>query len=191
MSRYRQMRPASRLAEPLLAALAVTAIGLSAGCGGGDGNTSATGARGSAGDAGDSGVASIVGSAGPDASPSPQAERPLIRPDTSAEEQERLMNLWLQCFEDNGVSEMERKTRADTPQVRQVAEDCAPLEPERLWQRSLRLDPEYPDKLLAWAECLQDRGVDAFVDGDFLSLADGLPAGTEVEDCEAEAFSGS
>jgi hypothetical protein len=40
-------------------------------------------------------------------------------------------------------------------------------------------------------KCLQGRGVDAFADGDFLALNDGLPPGNEIKECEAVAFTGS
>jgi hypothetical protein len=85
---------------PLVAALAVAAVGLLAACGGGDQDPPAAGGTSKA--AGDGGVASIVGSAGPGGSPSPQAERPLIRPDTSREEEDRLYSIYLQCVSDNG-----------------------------------------------------------------------------------------
>jgi hypothetical protein len=189
MSEYRQVGPAVRPANVLVAGFAVAVIGLLAACGGGDQDPPAAGGTSKA--AGDGGVASIVGSAGPGGSPSPQAERPLIRPDTSPEEEQRLYDRYLQCFEDNGISDLTRKTEEHTPEVQRVAEECAPLQPEELWQRSMRLDPEYPDKLRAWAKCLQNRGVDASVDGDHLSLADGLPPGNEIRECEAVAFSGS
>lgn len=185
MSEYRQVGSAVRPVRVLMAGFAVAVIGLLAACGGGDQDPApAAGAS-----AGDGGVASIGGGAEPGATPPPQAERPLIRPDTSPEEEERLYAVYWQCFEDKGVSELARRMEERTPKVQQATKECAPLEPEELWQRSLRLDPEYPDKLRAWAACLQDRGVDAFVDGDFLSLADGLPAGNEISECEAEVFS--
>lgn len=194
-----------RRSAPLAVALAVTVIGLLTACGGGDQDPAAAGgtATGAPGSTGDSGVASIVGSTAPDASPSSPAERPLIRPDTSPAEEQRLYDVYQRCLEDNGLPKPARLPEGggDTPMAaagpesaeeqaaaRKAAEACASLEPEATWERSLRLDPEYPDKLRAWAKCLQDRGVDAFVDGDYLSLTDGLPPGNEIKECEAEVF---
>ncbi|WP_326549819.1 hypothetical protein [Micromonospora sp. NBC_01813] len=192
MSEYRQVDSAVQPVKVLMAGFAVAVIGLLAACGGGD-QDPAPAAGASAGDggvasAGGGGVASIGGGAEPGATPSSSAERPLIRPDTSPEEEERLYAVYWQCFEDKGVSELARRMEERTPRVQQATKECAPLEPEATWERAMRLDPEYPDKLRAWASCLQDRGVDAFVDGDFLSLADGLPSGNEIRECEAEVF---
>lgn len=194
-----------RRSAPLAVALAVTAIGLLAACGGDGQDPAAAGgtATGASGSTGDGGVATIVGSTAPDASPSPSAERPLIRPDTSPEEEQRLYDVYQQCLEDNGLPTHVRvpqdsgdsplaagapETAEEQAAARRAAEACASLEPEATWERSLRLDPEYPDKLRAWAKCLQDRGVDAFVDGDYLSLTDGLPPGNEIKECEAKVF---
>ncbi|WFE26300.1 hypothetical protein O7623_23605 [Solwaraspora sp. WMMD791] len=201
----RSGRRSVRRSTPLVAALAVAACGLLAACGGG-GKDPATGgtATGAQGSAGDGGVASIVGSTAPDASPSPQAERPLIRPDTSREEEDRLYAVYLQCLEANGLPKGVRapenggddappvagppESAEDQAAARKAAEACAALEPEELWERSMRLDPTYRDKLQVWVTCLQDKGVDAYADGDNLMLNDGLPPGNEIEECEAEAF---
>jgi hypothetical protein len=188
---------------PLVAALAVAAIGLLAACGGGDQDPPAAGGTSKA--AGDGGVASIAGSAGPGGSPSPQAERPLIRPDTSREEEDRLYSVYLQCISDNGgakfpvpISGGDAPPRPGPPQTaeeeaaaRKAAEACASLEPEATWERALRLDPTYRDKLQVWVKCLQGRGVEAYADGDSLMLNDGLPPGNEIKECEAVAFTGS
>ncbi|WP_123603785.1 hypothetical protein [Micromonospora sp. Llam0] len=194
-----------RRSAPLAVALAVTAIGLLAACGGGDQDPAAAGGTttGASGSTGDGGVATIVGSTAPDTSPSPQAERPLIRPDTSPEEEDRLYAIYQQCLEDNGLPKHVRvpqdsgdsplaagapETAEEQAAARRAAEACASLEPEELWERSMRLDPTYRDKLQVWVKCLQDRGVDAYADGDSLMLNDGLPPGNEIEECEAEAF---
>lgn len=192
-----------------MAALAVAAIGLLGACGGEDptvGGGTATGAPGPA--TGDGGVASIVGTTGPGGSPSPQAERPLIRPDTSPEEEDRLYAVYQQCLEANGLPTGHRvpenagsgdappapgppESAEDQAAARKAAEACAALEPEATWERAMRLDPTYRDKLQVWVKCLQDRGVDAFADGDSLMLNDGLPPGNEIKECEAVAFTGS
>ncbi|MDG4773400.1 hypothetical protein [Solwaraspora sp. WMMD792] len=194
-----------RRSAPLAVALAVTVIGLLTACGGDGQDPAAAGgtATGASGSTGDSGVASIVGSTAPDASPSPPAERPLIRPDTSPEEEQRLYDVYQRCLEDNGLPKPARVPEGggDSPMAaagpesaeeqaaaRKAAEACASLEPEELWERSMRLDPTYRDKLQVWVKCLQDRGVDAYAEGDSLMLNDGLPPGNEIEECEAEAF---
>lgn len=191
---------------PLTAVLAVAAVGLLAACGGGDKDAAAAGgtATGVSGSTGEGGVASIVGSTAPDATPSPQAERPLIRPDTSREEEDRLYAVYQQCLEANGLPMGVRapenggddappvagppESAEDQAAARKAAEACASLEPEELWERSMRLDPTYRDKLQVWVTCLQGKGVDAYADGDSLMLNDGLPPGNEIEECEAEAF---
>ncbi|WFE26301.1 hypothetical protein O7623_23610 [Solwaraspora sp. WMMD791] len=200
----RSGRRSVRRSTPLVAALAVAACGLLAACGGG-GKDPATGgtATGAQGSAGDGGVASIVGSTAPDASPSPQAERPLIRPDTSPEEVDRIYDVYWKCLEDNGLTQSGRvvggsgdsptptsppKSPEEEVAVRKAVERCAVLEPEHLSERSQRLDPTYRDKLQVWVKCLQDRGIDAYAEGDNLMLKDGLPPGDEIEECEAEAF---
>lgn len=206
MTTYRHVRRTGRRTAPLAAALAVVALGLLAACGGGDQDPAAAGgtATGAQGSAGDGGVASIVGSTAPDTSPSPQVERPLIRPDTSREEEDRLYAVYQQCLEANGLPKGVRAPEnggGDAPPVagppesaedqaaaRKAAEACAALEPEELWERSMRLDPTYRDKLQVWVKCLQDKGVDAYADGDSLMLNDGLPPGNEIRECEAEAF---
>ncbi|WP_326549822.1 hypothetical protein [Micromonospora sp. NBC_01813] len=205
MTTYRHVRRTGRRTAPLAAALAVAAFGLLAACGGGGEDSTAGGgtATGAQGSAGDGGVASIVGTPGPDTSPSPQAERPLIRPDTSPEEEERLYAVYQQCLEDNGLPKGLRvpqdsgdselapgapETDEELAAARKAGEICASVEPEATWERAMRLDPTYRDKLQVWVKCLQDKGVDAYADGDSLMLNDGLPAGNEIRECEAEAF---
>jgi hypothetical protein len=202
MTRFRQARRQGRRRTPLVAALAVAAIGLLGACGGEDPTTSGGTATGAPGSTGDGGVASIVGTTGPDAAPSPQAERPLIRPDTSPEEEDRLYAVYQQCLEANGLPKGVRapeggdsqlaagapETAEEQAAARKAGEKCASLEPEATWQRAMRLDPTYRDKLQIWVKCLQGRGVDAYADGDSLMLNDGLPPGNEIRECEAEAF---
>lgn len=104
-------------------------------------------------------VASLV-SVAPHQSPTPSAaptseERPLLRTDTSPEEQDRLYGVWQTCLEKNGAGTgVKRKAAADAAngmtqnadpalvaKYKAAEKKCASKEPEEVWQRAKRLDP--------------------------------------------------
>ncbi|MFI5960291.1 hypothetical protein [Cryptosporangium sp. NPDC051539] len=130
-------------------------------------------------------------------SPSPTTgERPLIRPDTSAEEEERLNAVWLSCLKAHG-----HPKQADQPvdlpkdefEARAaVAEKaCLNKQPEELWERSKRTDPKYADKLRDWITCVRAAGIDAWESDGFITYQS-LPSDPDlkkVDACEAKAFS--
>jgi len=141
-------------------------------------------------------VATIVGTKGASASASTAAaERPLIRPDMSADDIEHLYQLYYDCGKANGakmVTEHGKEIVDKTaPGNAQVMEKCADKFPEELAERAQRTDPLYDDKLRAWVKCVQSHGVKAKVVGKNLAFDGGLPsaAGQKfVDQCELDAF---
>ncbi|MFG1605096.1 hypothetical protein [Actinoplanes sp. NPDC049265] len=134
------------------------------------------------------------------------AERPLIRTDTSSEEEERLYDVWQSCLEDNGGGTgAKRKAAADAAAEPKVAQNvdpgfeerykkaekkCANKEPEELWERAKRLDPAYGDKLRDWVTCIRSHGIDAWESDGFLTF-ESLPPDNQmkkVDDCQDKAF---
>ncbi|TQS43490.1 hypothetical protein [Cryptosporangium phraense] len=133
-------------------------------------------------------------SSSPSASPTP-GERPLIRPDTSAEEEDRLTAVWLTCLKEHGHPK-QADTPADLPKEEfearaKVAEKaCESKQPEQLWERSKRLDPDYADKLRDWITCIRAHGIDAWESDGFVTYQS-LPPDSDlkkVDECEAKAF---
>jgi hypothetical protein len=132
-------------------------------------------------------------------------ERPLIRTDTSREEEKRLYDVWQACLEKNGAGT--GKTRkaaapgapqAMSPNVDPAAEarskeaekKCGNQEPEEVWERSKRLDPAYADKLRDWVTCIRSHGIDAWESDGFLSF-ESLPPESQmkkVDECQDKAF---
>lgn len=178
------------------AVLAVALGVLLAGCSGGSGAD------------GDD-VASLVSVKPPQPSASaaakaPAEERPLIRTDTSSEEEDRLMDLWQACLEENGIGRNQRKQAADAAQTgpKQNADPelaakytkaekaCANKEPEQVWERAKRLDPAYADKLRDWVTCIRSHGIEAWESDGFLAF-ESLPPDNQmkkVDECQDKAF---
>ena len=120
-------------------------------------------------------------------------ERPLIRTDTSAEEKDRLYEVWIACLEANGLPRKETglqvSVSAEVEAKAQTA--CSSKHPESVWERAKRLDPQYADKLHAWVACLRSHGIDALEDNGFVAFEDGLPSGSKeqwLDKCQDEAF---
>jgi hypothetical protein len=142
-----------------------------------------------------------VASAGPGAAPSPSAEeRPLLRADMSAEEKQRLNDIWQRCVADNSGADLATQKRlsdggAGLPPEQKERYDkavalCAAKEPEEVWERAKRLDPEYGDKLRDWVTCIRAFGIDAWEDNGFLAF-NSLPddeGQKHVDECETKAF---
>ena len=180
----------------------VLAVGLSAllvACGGAAGGDGSDG-----GDGGDREIPSLA--TGPatagDATETP--ERPLIRSDTSPEEVERMEAEHHRCLEEHGVKLIPPGPGSDQPDEPAAGEvsaeqietenaahaACEHKEPERLWQRAQRLDPDYADKLREWVTCIRSHGIDAWESDGFLSFHS-LPPDDEMEkvdECEERAF---
>lgn len=152
-------------------------------------------------------VASVasVAAPGPSASAASAAsgERPLIRTDTSAEEEQRLYDVWDECLEKNGAGTGgKRKLAADAARggprantdlaakYQKAEAACADKEPEEVWQRAKRLDPAYADKLRDWVTCIRAHGIDAWESDGFLTF-ESLPPDDQlakVDECQDKAF---
>ena len=164
------------------------------------GALSACGAESASGD--EPNVATVVGasaSAGagagaPVVSASATAEeRPLIRTDTSAEEEDRLYEVWIACLEANGLPRKETGQQASiSAEVEAKAQTaCSSKYPESVWQRAKRLDPQYSDKLHVWVACMRSHGIEANEDNGFVAFESGLPSGSKeqwIDKCQDEAF---
>ncbi|GIJ49258.1 hypothetical protein Val02_61440 [Virgisporangium aliadipatigenens] len=153
-------------------------------------------------------VATLASDPATAASPSPAAaERPLIRTDTSPEEEERLWDVYLKCLADhgytkaggdaaNGGGSSGAAPRPALPDPRDeelsaAAEAaCGSKKPEQVWERAKRTDPQYADKLHAWVTCIRAQGIDAWENDGFLAFKS-LPPENEmkkVDECQDKAF---
>jgi hypothetical protein len=142
-----------------------------------------------------------VASAGPTVAASPSAaERPLVRSDMSADEKQRLFDVWQRCLVDNSGADLDTQKRlsdggAGLPPEQKERYDkavalCASKEPEQVWQRAKRLDPQYGDKLRDWVTCIRAFGIDAWEDNGYLAF-NSLPdekGQKHVDECESKAF---
>jgi hypothetical protein len=147
-------------------------------------------------------VASLVSVAPPASASSPAPpQRPLIRPDTSDEEEDRLNEIFFRCMVDHGDPDYTAKDKAakgldpgqverDPAATRKALAACENKEPETLWQRSKRLDPDYGDKLRDWITCIRSHGIDAFEEDGMLAY-ESLPPENQldqVDACEQKVF---
>lgn len=153
-------------------------------------------------------VASLVSAAPPKpANPSAapiSEERPLLRTDTSSEEEERLYDVWTTCLEQNGAGTgAKRNAAADAAagakpntdpglaaKYTKAEKKCASKEPEEVWERAKRLDPAYADKLRDWVTCIRSHGIDAWESDGFLAF-ESLPPDNQmkkVDECQDKAF---
>jgi hypothetical protein len=158
---------------------------------------------------GDDDVATLVSVAPPKPATSSAApvseERPLIRTDTSSEEEQRLYDVWTACLEQNGAGKGEKRkmatssaargTQANTDpgleaRYKKAEKKCASKEPEEVWERAKRLDPAYADKLRDWVTCIRSHGIDAWESDGFLTF-ESLPPENQlkkVDACQDKAF---
>ncbi|MDX3319693.1 hypothetical protein PV415_22565 [Streptomyces sp. ME03-5684b] len=193
------------LARRLAVAASLASLTWLTACGGPSGDSRSTGGSGD-----DRGVASVTGGDKKPTEAAPQAERPLIRPDTSAEEEDRLIQVYTSCLEQHGYKKLEgysgKVGDPNKPDSATLARNearfapaqkaCAAKEPEELWQRAYREDPEYQDKFDKWLKCMRSHGLEVAPSPDdpgTFSFEDGLPPVNEekwVDKCEAEAFTG-
>jgi hypothetical protein len=134
------------------------------------------------------------------AQPTPSAvasERPVIRPDATSADQERLYAAWAQCLRDNGmifvgkpnpsVNDMEK------PENAAFVKACASKEPESWEANNARTDPHYADNMRAELKCVKAKGISAELAGDPLGLVvtDDRQAARAMDivgACEREAF---
>ncbi|MDR7279234.1 hypothetical protein [Catenuloplanes atrovinosus] len=137
------------------------------------------------------------------ASASPAAsERPLLRPDTTQEEEDRLYDVYFACMGKYG-SPRHAPTSGDAAEPAPAPADpeyekameaaqkaCEHLEPEKPWQRAQRTDPEYADKLRDWITCIRSHGIEAWESDGFVAF-ESLPPDDKlklVDECEVKAF---
>lgn len=162
--------------------------------------TACSGESESAGKAKDNEVASVTGGGKGSQDPA-QPERPLIRPDTSREEERRLNQVYQDCLAQQGLrmyKDTDGSYRGISEQnkakVATAKKACASKEPETLPQRAAREDPEYQDKYDHWLKCMRSHGLKVSATPDApgaFSFPDGLPSEDKekwIKKCEAEAF---
>jgi hypothetical protein len=129
-------------------------------------------------------------------------ERPLIRTDTSREEEKRLYDVWQRCLEKNGGSTGAAPTPGAPPGMAAVVDPaaearskaaekkCASQEPEEVWERAKREDPAYADKLRDWVTCIRSHGIDAWESDGSLAF-ESLPPDNQmkkIDECQDKAF---
>ena len=150
-------------------------------------------------------VASLV-SVAPRQSPSAATseERPLLRTDTSPEEENRLYGVWHACLEENGAGTgVKGKLVADAAhggtqnadpalvaKYKAAEAKCASKEPESVPERAKRLDPAYADKLRDWVTCIRSQGINAWESDGHLTF-ESLPPDDQmkkVDECQDKAF---
>jgi hypothetical protein len=136
---------------------------LLAGCSGGSANGGATG--------GEPSVASVTDAKPSSGAASAQDERPLIRADTSPEEEQRFMDLYLKCLEQKGVPKKTdsglKLTAAQQAKADSGYAACASKQPEDYTFRLKRTDPAaYADSRQKEARCLKSHGIAIEVDAD-------------------------
>jgi hypothetical protein len=180
MAKYRTPhRPST--SRRLAAVLAVAVISSLAACDGG----SSTGTA-----ADDKPEVATIVSSGASPSASAASERPLIRTDTSVEESERLYKLYYDCLGQNGVEIDRGRPNQRSPKYEQARKACESKEPETIWQRAKRTDPEYNDKLRDWVTCIRAFGIDAWEENGSLAF-NSLPSDEgmrHVDECQNKVF---
>ncbi|MFF1277541.1 hypothetical protein ACFVZC_29720 [Streptomyces marokkonensis] len=134
-----------------------------------------------------------------------KAERPLIRPDTSEEEEWRLVQVYYDCLAKQGLKmaknhggEYEGTYKGiieeDPAKITAANKVCGSKEPETLPERAARNDPEYHDKYDKWLTCMRSHGLKVQATPDepgIFAFEEGLPPEDKakwVKKCEAEAF---
>ncbi|MFK4149288.1 hypothetical protein [Streptomyces sp. NPDC004065] len=135
-----------------------------------------------------------------EASSSPaKVERPLIRPDTSEEEKDRLNQVYQDCLAKHGAKMLKNEDgswkgafRSGDPKYPAAQRACAHKERETLTMRSAREDPQFREKADRWVACLRKHDVVATVGDDgLLAFPDGTNLDHNIEwadKCEAEVF---
>jgi hypothetical protein len=133
----------------------------------------------------------------------PADERPLIRTDTSAEDEKRFYDQYQRCLKEHGDPRLQVWTpgdmsaprmgparEGDPPAAVAAAKDCVGKLPETVVDRAQRVDPAYTDKLRDWVTCLRAGGIDAQDRDGELSLKE-LPTEEQrkkIEQCQDKIF---
>jgi hypothetical protein len=153
----------------------------------------------SAGGSGDKNVASVNDDSRKQSQAPAEVERPLIRPDTSKEEEWRLVQVHMDCIAQQGVKMYKNDDGSykghdsSSTKAKAALEKCRSKEPETLPQRAAREDPEYQDKYERWLKCMRSHGLKVSpAENGFFSFDDGDMGTPEqskwIKKCEAEAF---
>ena len=143
-------------------------------------------------DAGSPDVATLASGGAPTASPTARDDHPLIRPDTSQEERDRMYAEYNRCLKEHGLDVKQPKgVDAAAPSRMAAAEQaCERIRPEQPWERAKRTDPEYADKLHEWVKCVRALGIDATEADGRLTLTV-MPTDEQLDkinDCQTKAF---
>jgi hypothetical protein len=132
-----------------------------------------------------------------------RAERPLLRPDASEEEQTRLRGIYSDCLLQNGFPKAGRRPEGGYPSSldgfglstkveARITKNCAAMEPELPFERARRLDPDFADHQRAEAKCLKEHGIKTVImDDGGPGLVDGLPGDSKghwLDDCDRKGF---
>jgi hypothetical protein len=187
-------RPA-HFVRRLTTATALASLGLLTACGGGSEPDEP---------AADNAVASVATPSSTPSQTAVQAERPLIRPDTTKEEEGRLWDVYLDCQAQHGLANYMIKNEDGSWKGYKGGNDklynaalkaCASKEPQTLPDRVAKEDPNWKDKYRQWISCMQSHGIAAEPSWDspgYFALTDGrLPTVSQekwVKKCEADAY---
>jgi hypothetical protein len=135
------------------------------------------------------------------AQPPDQAqERPVIRPDATEADIANLERAYMLCLKNAGVDvdvpadgPVGKPKSLDDPRMPAASKICASKEPESWFDRERRDNPEFVDRLREAVKCLKDKGFEARLDGDPVSIryestAEFMRAGDAEIQCTNEAF---
>jgi hypothetical protein len=149
-------------------------------------------------------IATLRSADAPAASAPATQERPLIRPDASAEEIDALHQAHFRCLEAEGAPVAKSADgRYDKPTDPAALNDkswgpafkaCSAKEPESWLAREQRDNPEYVDRLRDAVKCLKDKGFKARVDNEppsivYANNAEFMRADEAEGECQEQAFS--
>jgi hypothetical protein len=144
-------------------------------------------------DSGSPDVATLASGPAPAATPTARDDHPLIRPDTSQEELDRMYAAYNRCLKEHGLDVKQPKAADAAAPSRMAAaeQQCEQIRPEQLWERAKRTDPAYADKLHEWVKCVRAFGIDATEADGRLTLTV-MPTDEQLEkinECQTKAFS--
>lgn len=138
----------------------------------------------------------------PSAANSPAVQdRPVIRPDASADDIAALEQVYFKCLDEAGVpvakSDDGKYGKPKDPAAltsTPAAQACAAKQPESWLDRERRDNPEFVDRLRDAVACLKEKGFKARLDGDppqirYSSTREFMRAGDAEIECQKEAFS--
>nr|WP_221380678.1 hypothetical protein [Actinoplanes polyasparticus] len=137
--------------------------------------------------------------------PSPSSDgRPIIRPDATREDIDRLDQAYFKCLDDHGVPQdkdedgnfvkgdaLETTSKAKVDAGRAA---CADKDPESWLDVERRTNPEFPDTMRIAANCMKDKGYNARVVKDpqwriaYGTTAEFMRADEDETNCIEDAF---